>query len=499
VTLPRVDMAPQRLDALLAGMAGDVPSVTIRGLALDSRAVGAGELFLAYRGGHRHGLEFAHEAVARGAAAVAWDDADSAPDMPVPAVRVPGLAERVGEIAARFYGHPSRSLFVTGVTGTDGKTSCCHILAQAMTHLSGACGYMGTLGYGFLPELEEASHTTPDPVRLQGWLARLRAAGADSVGMEVSSHALAQARADAVTFDTAVLTNIGRDHLDYHGDMGAYVAAKRRLFEMPGLRAVILNGDDDYGQRWLDELPADRVRVVYGLETDELRGKADHWLTARDVLAQPQGLALDIATSWGDVRLQSRLLGRFNAYNLLATLAVLLMRGYAPDAAAAALERVDTVPGRMEPVAVTNGHPLVVVDYAHTPGALEQALRALCEHVPGRVHCVFGCGGDRDPGKRPLMGEVAARYADDVWLTDDNPRGEDPAAIVAQIRNGMPTDAAVAIQHDRAAAIAAAIGAAGPGDGVLIAGKGHENVQIVDGRRRPFNDREQARRALEAA
>lgn len=502
MTLAEANMPPRRLQALLSGLTdAPVPDMEISGITADSRRVRPGYLFLAQPGGSRHGLDFVPEAAVRGAAAVVWDgdpEDARAEAVSVPALRVADLTHRVGEIAARFYGRPARSLFTAGITGTDGKTSCAHILAQALGFTGGRCGYMGTLGYGMLNDLAPAAHTTPAAVELQDWLARLTAADADAVALEVSSHALAQGRVDGIEFDVAVLTNIGRDHLDYHGSAAAYAAAKRRLFDMPGLKTAVLNADDAHGRAWLETLPEGVEPVAYGLDTDAVPAGVRR-LIAHDVLTQPHGLSLEVTGDWGELRLHSRLLGRFNAYNLLAALAVLLLRDIEPAEAVAALDRVQTVPGRMELVDGGPGRPMVMVDYAHTPGALEQALRAAATHGRGRLICVFGCGGERDRGKRPLMGMVAARYADAIWITDDNPRGEDPRTIVADILAGLPAAAPVIVEHDRAGAIAEAIAAAAPGDAVLIAGKGHETYQLVDGQRRPFDDRAAARRALEAA
>lgn len=502
MSLAEANIPPRRLPDLLAGLAAaPVPDLEITGVTADSRRVRPGHLFLARPGITRHGLDFLPEAVARGAAAVVWDGdtSDSRAGAPgIPALQVTDLSHRAGEIAARYYGHPSRELFVAGITGTDGKTSCAHILMQALEFAGRSCGYLGTLGYGLLNDLAPAPHTTPDAVDLQDWLARLAAAGAETVALEVSSHALAQGRTEGLAFDVAVLTNIGRDHLDYHGGAAAYAAAKRRLFEMPGLGAAVLNADDAHGRAWLETLPAGVEPVAYGLNPGAMPA-GGRWLAARDVLTQPHGLSLEVIGNWGELRLHSRLLGRFNAYNLLAALAVLLLRGVEPATAAAVLDRVETVPGRMELVDGGPGRPLVIVDYAHTAGALEQALRAAAAHGRGRLICVFGCGGERDRGKRPLMAATVARHADAIWVTDDNPRGEDPRTIVADVLAGFPPAAPVIVEHDRAAAIAAAIATAAPGDAVLIAGKGHESYQVVDGQRRPFDDRCAARRALEAA
>lgn len=490
------------LATLLAGLdTSAVADVTVSGVTLDSRQVQPGDLFLACPGLHQHGLAFAADAVAAGAAAVAWDaaaDAAKTPQLAVPTVHVGNLATQAGLIASRFWDEPSRQLFVTGITGTDGKTSCAHLLAQALDRLGQRCGYLGTLGYGFVDDWQTATHTTPDAVRTHGWLARLRDSGAQAAALEVSSHALAQQRVQAVAFDVAVLTNIGRDHLDYHGDMAHYAAAKRRLFDMPGLGCAVLNADDEHGRQWLTTLPTGIRPIAFGFDA-AVAAAAPEYVAIRAVEAHARGLTLALATHRGALQLETALVGRFNAANLAAVLAVLLARGVELDAAAAALRQVRTVPGRMQQIATGGDEPLVVVDYAHTPNALDQALRAACAHAPGRVHCVFGCGGDRDRGKRPLMGAVAARYADSLWLTDDNPRTEAPQAIIDDIVAGIDPDTTYVVEHDRVAAITQAIEAAMPGDVVLIAGKGHETTQTVGGEVRELDDRVVARQVLEAA
>jgi len=485
------------LQALLAGMSADaVPDVDITRVAVDSRSVAADTLFLAFAGSRAHGLDHVDEAVERGAVAVAWDH-DTAPQLDVPAVRVPDLAAQASRIAARAYDHPAEQLFVTGVTGTDGKTSCAWLLAQALQVLDMPCGYLGTLGFGLPADLAEATHTTPDAVAAQEWLARLVAAGADAVAFEVSSHALDQHRVAGVAFDVAVLTQIGRDHLDYHGDEQAYAAAKKRLFETDGLQYAVLNADDAHGRAWLDALDPGVTPIVYGF--GDVSALASQYVALTAVHTRADGLSLDLDTHCGAARIESTLVGRFNAANLAAVMAVLLARGVPVERAASALGGVATVPGRMERIAVCSDQPLVVVDYAHTPSALEAALRAVAEHAAARVLCVFGCGGDRDTGKRPLMGAAAARHADAIWLTDDNPRNEAPETIVNAVRAGIPDGARVRVIHDRAAAIADAIASAGPGDVVLIAGKGHETTQQVGSARRAFDDRVVARDVLEAA
>ncbi len=488
----------QTLAAVLPGLvAGEVAELKITGVQQDSRLIRQGDLFLACAGAQAHGLKHIEQARAQGAVAVAWEpDGHMVAPSNMPAFEVPGLTSKLGAIASSVYEQPSRALLVVGITGTDGKTSCAWILAQALDRLGLRCGYLGTLGYGFADRMEPASHTTPDAVRLQYWLAKLRANKASAVALEVSSHALQQGRVSGVAFDLAVLTNVGRDHLDYHGDEASYAAAKRRLFEMPGLRAAVLNQDDACGRQWLAELPTGVAGIAYGLG-GRPDAAARRSVLALDVQLHAAGLTIEVESSWGCAQLNSQLLGRFNAYNLLACLSVLLEQGVEMDAAIAALAEVPTVPGRMQAITGSEKQPLVVVDYAHTPQALEQALHAARAHCSGRLISVFGCGGDRDAGKRPLMARAAAQFSDAVIVTDDNPRSEAPAAIVSDIVAGLPAGCDYCIEHDRAAAIALAIARAGVGDVVLIAGKGHEDYQIVGAERRYFSDQVVVRQVLE--
>lgn len=479
------------LSALMAGLAPvPTPDLAVLGVESDSRCVRAGDLFLAARGHAHHGLEFVDQAVARGASAIAWEPGAgiSAPAGFAPALPVAGLGHHLGEIAARFFGEPSAELFCVGVTGTDGKTSCAHIIAQALAAAGTRSGYMGTLGYGFPGALRAASHTTPDPVTLQRWIAAIALAGGAALVAEASSHALDQGRTAGVAFDVAILTNIGRDHLDYHATPMAYAAAKRRLFDTPGLSAAAINGDDMTGRRWIDELSATTRVVGYGLG-EPVAAHAANWVHGQALQLRPDGLSLTVVARGLRTRLETRLLGRFNAYNLLAAFSALLEKGLDPRSAAAALSGASTVPGRMEGFRRADGGPLVVVDYAHTPAALAGVLAALRAHCHGRLCCVFGCGGDRDRGKRPLMAGAVAAHADRLIITDDNPRSEDPRAIVDDMLAGLDAGAAYTIEHDRARAIRAAIDGAAADDVVLVAGKGHELEQIVAGERRPFSDR----------
>ncbi|WP_028009014.1 UDP-N-acetylmuramoyl-L-alanyl-D-glutamate--2,6-diaminopimelate ligase [Solimonas flava] len=488
-----MNAATHSLKTLLGGYGVPAPDFEVSGVELDSRRVTPGDLFLACRGsGTTHGLAHLEQALRRGAAAVAWEPAPGygEPDIGIPQVAVPQLGRRAGEIAARFYGEPSGHLYCVGVTGTDGKTSTAYLIAQALDALQHPCAYIGTIGLGRVGALEKNTHTTPDPVVLQQWLARLRADGVRACAMEVSSHALDQDRIAGIRFRTAVLTNVTRDHLDYHGTVDAYAAAKRRLFERPDVASAVLNRDDARGAEWADALET-RLQVIrYGIEGPRPAG---HFLIARDLALDVAGLSFAIDSHLGTARLASPLLGRFNVHNLLAALGALLAHDLPLDAAVAALARARTVPGRIEGFRGPHARPLVVVDYAHTPEALRQVLRALRAHTAGRLSVVFGCGGDRDRGKRPLMGVAAVELADRVIVTDDNPRNESPQAIVAEILAGIglaasPVEAPRVI-HDRAEAIRTAVAEAGADDVVVIAGKGHEDYQIYGSEVRAFSDR----------
>jgi UDP-N-acetylmuramoyl-L-alanyl-D-glutamate--2,6-diaminopimelate ligase len=464
--------------------------VPFAGLAIDSREVRPGDLFLALPGDSADGRRFIAQAIASGAAGVAWESRDFAWNATwrVPNVPVAGLRERVGEIADAFFGHPSRHMTMVGVTGTNGKTSCSHWIAQAFSSLGRKAAVIGTVGSGFPGELAAARNTTPDAVSLHRQLADLLAQGARACAMEVSSHGLDQGRVNAVAFDTALFTNLSRDHLDYHGSMEAYGAAKARLFQWPGLRHAVLNLDDAFGRRLAESIDRTRTSVLgYGIGRGDIAG--------HNLALTTRGLEMDVATPWGKARLTSPMLGEFNASNLLGVLGVLLGAGVPLPAAIDALARVHSVPGRMQLVREA-GAPLVVIDYAHTPDALEKALGALRRLLPagGRLFCVFGCGGDRDPGKRPLMGEVATRLAHHAVVTSDNPRSENPRSIIDAIVAGAHPN--YSTEPDRAAAIAHALYDARPGDVVLVAGKGHEAYQEVEGVHLPFDDAEVARELL---
>lgn len=483
-----------RLSTLLAGLTDVDPTQdrAIHGLAVDSRKVRPGDLFLACAGGRTHGLDFAADAVRAGASAIAHgqDAREAGPialGLGVPMIAVPGLREKIGIIADRFYGHPTRELFVAGVTGTNGKTSYSQFLAQALERRQQRCGVIGTLGYGLYGSLASGAHTTPDALTLHTLLADMRAQGVRNVVMEVSSHGLSQGRVAGVAFDVAVWTNLTRDHLDYHGDMKAYYEAKRRLFEMSGLRHAVVNMDDPYGRLLCESLPSGVELIRYGLGERDERGA--RYVLGTDLRLHSTGFDMRVVSSWGEGTFGSSLLGRFNASNLLAVLATLLAMDMPLAEALRLLEQASTVPGRMERFGGGPDRPLVVVDYAHTPDALEQVLLALRAHCAGQLWCVFGCGGERDSGKRPMMGAAAERCVDRVVITNDNPRREDPARIIVEIQAGLQRPDSAYVQPDRATAIRFAIEHAHPGDVVLLAGKGHEEYQLIGDEKFPFSDR----------
>jgi UDP-N-acetylmuramoyl-L-alanyl-D-glutamate--2,6-diaminopimelate ligase len=481
--------AARTLAELTAGFAQVPPDLRVSDVTLDSRAATPGALFLACRGRTHHGLEFAAQAVARGARSVLYEPHAARHSVPPLAsgifiAAVPELTERAGLIADRFFGAPSQQLTVAGITGTNGKTTCTWLLAQALQLCQRPAAYIGTLGAGIPPRVTPTHHTTSDAVTVHRQLAALRAAGAACVSMEVSSHALDQARVNGVRFHTAAFTNLTRDHLDYHGTMEAYGAAKARLFSWPGLSTRVINVDDPFGMQLAAR---GGVELIVTARASAALPPGARFVRARQVRPETAGLRIDVHSSWGDLELPVRLVGEFNVDNALTVLAVLLAWDVPLQQAAQALAHCRAASGRMEMFGGRGRSPLAIVDYAHTPDALAQALRAARLHCRGQLRVVFGCGGDRDAGKRPLMGRVAAELADDIVLTDDNPRSEDPARIVADIVAGAG-HAPLVIEHDRELAIHMAIERCAPDDVVLIAGKGHEDYQIRGSERREFRD-----------
>jgi UDP-N-acetylmuramoyl-L-alanyl-D-glutamate--2,6-diaminopimelate ligase len=472
-------------------------------LTLDSRQVREGSLFFALPGQNAHGLKFAADAAARGASVVLWEpDGDAVPPTLPPSVfaaAIPNLKNLVGRIADRFFNWPSSHLRIAGITGTNGKTTCAYLLAQCLERLGNAAAYMGTIGWGRPATLAEPTHTTPDAVTVHRVLAQLRASGVREVAMEVSSHALDQGRIDGVRFQVAALTNLTRDHLDYHGTMQKYGAAKAKLFQVADLKHIVLNVGDEFGRTLARDYTGSASLIAVWVGAGESGWLADRALHATQVRLDPRGISIELDGSFGKLDVKTQLMGRFNAENSLIVIACLLSLGVSLSDAANALAECKPAPGRMEVVkADARNKPIVVVDYAHTPDALSKALNAAREHCEGALWCVFGCGGDRDSGKRPVMGAIADELADQIIVTDDNPRSEDPQVITAGIVSGIKSHA-VRVIHDRGEAIATALKEAQAGDVVLIAGKGHEDYQIYGETRRSFSDRSEALRYLGAA
>ena len=482
------------LRELLPDVAGVPADLEITGLTLDSRSVRAGNAFVAIAGFGAHGLKFVAQARAAGASAILFEPPAPA-DLPAPAdaIAVPGLRARLGEMGDRFHGRASEAMTVVGVTGTNGKTSTVQLLAQAWTLRGLRCGTIGTLGAGLYGAVVPTGFTTPLVLQLHELLAEMHDAGAQGVAMEVSSHALDQGRVDGTHFDVGVFTNLSRDHLDYHGDMASYGAAKARLFAWPDLKAGAINLDDEFGRGLHANLPA-TVRAI-GLSS---RGADNAQLRAERLSFDNRGIGFDLVVDGQAHAVVSPLLGRFNVDNLLAVAGALYALGDAPVQIAATLSQLQPIHGRMNRLGGDAGRPLVVIDYAHTPDALEQALASLRGHARARLICVFGCGGERDRGKRPQMAAIAEARADTVVVTDDNPRRENGDAIVADIVAGFAHPERAIVLRDRAVAIARAIADAGPDDIVLVAGKGHEPYQEIDGVQHPFDDTRVAHAALEA-
>lgn len=452
----------------------------ISGVTLDSRTVGLGSLFVALRGERHDGHAFVGQAIASGAAAVVVEAGRSVERGDATVIFVSDALRALSALSAAFYDDPSRALSVIGITGTNGKTTTTRMVGAICDAAGRPCGIIGTVGAEFAERSWPLANTTPLPPELHHLLAQMRDAGAQSVAMEVSSHALALGRVNDVRFRIAALTNVTRDHLDFHGTLEAYAAAKHHLFTMA--EAIVLNADDDVGARWAGEVAGRQPMLTYGL-----RPGADLVPSKIETSANGSRFVLDGTT------FSISLPGRFNISNALAAIGIARTLGVDDAACAHGLASLKRVAGRMEHVGAADVD--VVVDYAHTPDALEAALHALRETTTQHLTVVFGCGGDRDRGKRPEMGRIAAALADRIYLTNDNPRSEDPRAIVRDIESGIGGHV-YAVELDRRAAIERAIGDSHPGDVVLIAGKGHENYQIVGDQAVPFDDVSVARSAL---
>ena len=482
------------LSTLLQGIAA-VPSVfdvTIHGLKTDSREVKSGDAFVALSGARTPADHYVDDAIAAGATVVLLEseqEGECSEFKGALLVPVVGLRRRLGQIADRFFEHPSQRLRLVGVTGTNGKTSVTQYVADLLRLTGTPCGMLGTLGYGMPGALQPASHTTPDVVQVNRVLSRILSQGGRAAVMEVSSHALDQGRVDDLTIAAGVFTNLTRDHLDYHGTMEAYGEAKARLFTREALHLSVINYDDPFGRQLYEQLEGQCDRIRYSLHEPQ----TELWL--KSFAPTDDGFEASVDGQWGAFDIAVPLMGSFNASNVLAAMATVLSLGVPLERVQTAVARLGPPPGRLEKFTGANGNR-VVVDYAHTPDALANALAALRPHVAGRLICVFGCGGDRDRGKRPEMAREAEQRADVVIVTDDNPRSEAPEAIARDILAGFSAPDRAQVIHDRAQAIQAAIQMASPDDLVLIAGKGHEAYQELAGQKLPFSDAEQVRHGL---
>ncbi len=478
------------LDTLLSDLTTQaIPlEIQLSGLSLDSRKVKKGDLFIALSGTQQHGANFIPAAIEAGAAAIVIEANYTLqlPKLKVPLISIDALSAKIGEIAHRFYHCPSEEINVIGITGTNGKTSTAWFFAQSLHSEKTPVGFIGTLGKGYIDNLEEGVNTTPDAIQVHESLATFRDDGARTVVMEVSSHALEQHRVNGVNFQSVIFTNISRDHLDYHHSMEDYAVAKKRLFTDHQSQYQIINADDTLGRLLIDS-GLENV-YIYTLNPDH--GFPDDRLVfAKIIHTKDSSLELNISSPWGDTNFKTRLMGEFNVYNLLASITALCLTGLSLDQVVQRVTSLESVPGRMEHFSATS-KANVVVDYAHTPDAIEKVLQTLVKGCRGRLICVFGCGGDRDQGKRSQMGKVVGQYADHIILTNDNPRTEDPELIINDILSGIRKQASVDVELDRAKAIQLAIETTSSEDIVLIAGKGHENYQQLADQKISFDDRE---------
>jgi len=499
MTAPNVEQG-MRIGELLDGLVEikDSDMTTVTGLCPDSRKVRIGDLFCARSGTRAHAASFIPQAVQAGAVAVLMEGNYELqlPRINIPVYQVNNFNQVLGEVASRFFGRPSEHIPVIGVTGTNGKTSITWLLSHAMSDADHAAGMIGTLGIGLPNNIKESVNTTPDVITVHGSIATLLSQGARYIAMEVSSHALAQERVAGIRFNQAVFTNLSREHLDYHVSVPAYAQVKRGLFTDYEVKQKILNIDDSLGHEMWQEMRNNDP--VYGFSLDKPDSEnCERVISGRVIENNLHGLTLSIQSPWGEGELHSSLLGEFNAANLLACVTSMCLSGFTLTDTIGRLEKCPSVPGRMERFG--NDHtPLVIVDYAHTPDALENVLKSLKRQTRGELFCVFGCGGERDTGKRPEMGRVADQYADHIVVTNDNPRGEDPEAIIQDILAGIERTKHLTIEPDRSSAITSTIRQASQEDVVLVAGKGHESSQVIKGEYLPFSDRSLVRACLEA-
>jgi UDP-N-acetylmuramoyl-L-alanyl-D-glutamate--2,6-diaminopimelate ligase len=473
-------------------------TVAISSMTLDSRKASAGCLFVAIKGHAVDGRQFISSAIANGAVAVIADaDADNIAGKVITieqtiVVYIDSLSEKLSAIAGRFYHADQRNMQLVGITGTNGKTTISQIIAQWASLLDTAAGVMGTTGNGLLTDLKPALNTTGSPIEIQQTLSELESVGAELTALEISSHGLVQGRVNALSFDAAVFTNLSRDHLDYHGTMANYAEAKKLLFTAHQPKHSIINADDAIGLSWLKELPH---AVGVSLNEEQLVGHSGQKVFATSVVYSTDGIQLTLVSDWGNTELSVPLIGAFNASNILVAFATLLSLGYDINALAEAAPKLTAVIGRMELFSSEN-RAKVVVDYAHTPDALEKALQALRVHCDGKLWCIFGCGGDRDTGKRPMMAAIAEQQADIVILSDDNPRSEDPTLITNDMLAGLKQPEAAHVIHHRFDACQFALSQANKKDIILLAGKGHEDYQVLANETIHYSDRETAEKLL---
>lgn len=472
------------MTCLLSDLIGDLVSLDsdceIQGISNDSRKIKEGDCFIAYPGALVDGRDYILQAIKQGAAAVLYDPCDNYQTFSngCPCIGVEGLATKTSVIASRYYQNPSEHLFVTGITGTNGKTTVGYMLTQVISKLGHKAAYIGTLGYGMIDNLTPSNNTTPDPILLQQLLADFVKQGVIHLAMEVSSHALVQGRVSGIAFNEAIFTNLSHEHLDYHLTMADYARAKAQLFSWPTLERAIINIDDQWHDLMQSQLTAECELISYSM-----KHTAD--VMACDVQAAIDGLAFKVVSPWGEIELDTQLVGLFNGYNLLAVFASAMAMQPYMALLVKELNQCQSIPGRMQ---LLHNKPCVVIDYSHTPDALEKALMSLKSLCQGKLICVFGCGGDRDKEKRSLMGKIADNLADRVFITNDNPRNESPESIVNDILNEVDDDEKFTVILDRAVAISEAISLAKAEDVVIVAGKGHENYQIIQEDRLYFND-----------
>ncbi|MBC5791353.1 UDP-N-acetylmuramoyl-L-alanyl-D-glutamate--2,6-diaminopimelate ligase [Providencia sp. JUb39] len=484
-------MADRNLCELLAPFGVSTTNVSLREMTLDSRKAAAGDLFIAIKGHQSDGRHYIPQAIAQGVSAVIAEAQGEAEEGEirfihgVPVIYLNDLNNCLSALAGEFYHQPSFKMKLVGVTGTNGKTTTTQLIAQWAKGLGETSAVMGTVGNGLLGHVSPSENTTGSAVDIQLELTQLLNKKATLTAMEVSSHGLVQGRVAALQFDAAVFTNLSRDHLDYHGDMANYEAAKWLLFSTHQTKTQIINADDEVGLKWLQRLPQACAVTMENRIPANWQGP---WLKATDVDYHDKGATIHFTSSWGEGSFESPLMGAFNVSNLLLAMATLLMMDYPLEQLLATTDALMPVCGRMEVFSVA-GKPTVVVDYAHTPDALEKALAAARLHCKGKLWCVFGCGGDRDKGKRPLMGASAEQYADKVVITDDNPRSEDPLDIINDIMAGILDSSRVFAIPGRPEAVTNTILQAQPDDVILVAGKGHEDYQIIGSRRLDYSDR----------